>query len=220
MTAAPTSPKPLSRAEHVYSELRTRILSGDIRGGEWVSIRDVANTLGVSFAPVSDAFRRLEQQGLLETEPGRGCRVPEPNPARLRDEFTLRTALETEAARRAALAEHRGPDEHLRQLARMLDACLPEGQEPAMREEIDLSFRREIARVSRSWSLERCLQGAWLRIRIARGTTTVTPPPTIVGSTHADLIEAIDARDADRAGALAREHCCAAMEHQLSVMTA
>ena len=60
----------------VADHLRTAILSGEIRPGEWIRQEEVAERLGSSRLPVREALRILEAEGLTEHERHRGARVP------------------------------------------------------------------------------------------------------------------------------------------------
>ena len=53
----------------------------------------------MSLLPVSEAFQRLELEGLLESRPRAGTRVKIPNEQDVRGHYILRQALEAEAAR-------------------------------------------------------------------------------------------------------------------------
>jgi DNA-binding GntR family transcriptional regulator len=60
----------------VADYLRTAILAGEIRPGEWIRQEEVAERLGSSRLPVREALRILEAEGLTEHERHRGARVP------------------------------------------------------------------------------------------------------------------------------------------------
>ena len=69
---------PINRSiirEEVYNTILTWITEGYLHPGEKLLDKDVANNLGVSRTPVREAFRRLEDKGLLETFAGRWTRV-------------------------------------------------------------------------------------------------------------------------------------------------
>ena len=54
------------------STLRRAIISGEIPSGTVLNERQVAEELGVSTTPLKEALRRLEDEGLVVTEPRRG----------------------------------------------------------------------------------------------------------------------------------------------------
>jgi DNA-binding GntR family transcriptional regulator len=64
-----------SRMQEVYTTLLDWITEGKLHPGEKLLDKDVAQKLGVSRTPVREAFRRLEDKGLLETSAGCWTRV-------------------------------------------------------------------------------------------------------------------------------------------------
>ena len=62
-------------AGEAYVIIRERILRGEVAIGHVISRRKIAAELGMSFLPVSEAFLRLEFEGLLESRPRAGTRV-------------------------------------------------------------------------------------------------------------------------------------------------
>jgi GntR family transcriptional regulator, rspAB operon transcriptional repressor len=100
---------PGNLTEQVYLTIRDRILSGELRFGTALSRRSLAKELGVSVVPVGDALQRLEGDGLVESRPRVGTRVRVPTARSIRGNYTLREALETQAAR--IFAEKASPEE-------------------------------------------------------------------------------------------------------------
>src|SRR5216683_4813765 len=86
-------------AGEAYGIIRQRILRGEVAIGQVISRRKVAAELGMSFLPVSEAFLRLEFEGLLESRPRAGTRVRIPSREDVRGHYLVREALEVEAAR-------------------------------------------------------------------------------------------------------------------------
>jgi DNA-binding GntR family transcriptional regulator len=89
--------------DQVTAEIRRSILSGVLRPGQELSLRELAARLGVSTIPVREALRRLEGQGLLAASSGRSSRVSPLDAADLHGIYRLRLALEPEIAGRACL---------------------------------------------------------------------------------------------------------------------
>src|SRR6218665_3988653 len=78
-TPAPTATIELLRSHSlttvVLRELERRILAGDLAPGDKLNEADLAAELNVSRGPVREAFRALEQSGLVRTEKNRGVFV-------------------------------------------------------------------------------------------------------------------------------------------------
>jgi DNA-binding GntR family transcriptional regulator len=76
----PASSKPISRfsmREEVYSTLLNWIMEGELRPGEKILDKELAEKMGVSRTPVREALRRLEDKELVESSANRWTRVAE-----------------------------------------------------------------------------------------------------------------------------------------------
>src|SRR5712672_2758352 len=85
-------------ANAAYGIVRRRLLRGELVLGQAISRRKLAAELGMSFLPVSEALLRLEVEGLLESRPRAGTRVRIPSREDVIGHFTVREALEAQAA--------------------------------------------------------------------------------------------------------------------------
>lgn len=102
-TLAPLSADDLvPLAQRVHARLQAAIAAGDLAPHTRLSERGLAEALGVSPAPVRDALRRLEAEGLVHTHPRRGSFVADLGPDQLRQLGRIRAALEGLAAAFAA----------------------------------------------------------------------------------------------------------------------
>lgn len=95
---APKIPVADGLAGEAYVVVRERILRGELAAGQVISRRKIAAELGMSFLPVSEALLRLEHDGLLESRPRAGTRVRLPTRADVEGHYTIREALEAQAA--------------------------------------------------------------------------------------------------------------------------
>ncbi len=93
--------EPRSVVEQVMTELRRSILSGALAPGRELSLRELAEMLGVSIIPVREALRSLESDGLVVTRPGRSARVAPLDLEELQGIYRLRRRLEPEIAQRS-----------------------------------------------------------------------------------------------------------------------
>ncbi len=84
-----------SVAARIARALAQRIVTGAIAPGARLRQDHVAAEFGASHVPVREAFRRLEAQGLAESEPRRGVRVPPLEPQSIVEITEMRAALET-----------------------------------------------------------------------------------------------------------------------------
>lgn len=68
---------PVSRRQQVVDAVRDAIVSGQIVPGEQLKQDQLATELGVSPAPIREALRQLESEGLVTHHPNRGVFVTE-----------------------------------------------------------------------------------------------------------------------------------------------
>jgi DNA-binding GntR family transcriptional regulator len=85
--------------EQVHRELRERVFAGRWHLGERLYEEAIAVELAVSRAPVREAIRMLEQEGLIVRVPHRGLFVAAPDPAEIVQTAATRALLEAFALR-------------------------------------------------------------------------------------------------------------------------
>ncbi len=94
-------PDSLKTNQWVYQLLRTNLLCGKIQPGIPLTIRGVAETLGVSPMPVREALHRLACEGAVEVKNNRRVIVPMMTAEKFSELCDLRILLETHAAESA-----------------------------------------------------------------------------------------------------------------------
>lgn len=80
--------------ERVTKEIRHLILMGKFKPGKKMLETTIAQELNVSRNPVREALRQLEQEGIVEYIPQKGCFLREINLEELEEIFRLRANLE------------------------------------------------------------------------------------------------------------------------------
>ena len=96
--------------DRAYEAIRDAIVAGEIEPGAVVRDAELAERLGLSRAPVREAFSRLVDEGLLETKPQSYTRVTPVVAAEVRDAAAVVGAMHelvTRAAVPRLLAERR-----------------------------------------------------------------------------------------------------------------
>jgi DNA-binding GntR family transcriptional regulator len=89
-------------AARISKLLADRIIAGMLEPGSRLAQDRIAEEFGASHVPVREAFRRLESQGLVVSEPRRGVRVATFSLEEVREVAEMRASLETLALRNAA----------------------------------------------------------------------------------------------------------------------
>ncbi len=90
---------PTSLSNKAYFLIRERILRGELKPGDVMSGRRLAEEFKMSLLPVSQALRQLESDKLVESRPRAGTRVRIPQPDEVRGRCVVREALEAQSAR-------------------------------------------------------------------------------------------------------------------------
>lgn len=93
---------PSSRAHWLAETLRSRLLAGVYRPGEWIRESTLREEFGFSNGPVREALHELISDKLLERVPYRGVRVTSLEPRDIVELFQLRSAMMELAADLAA----------------------------------------------------------------------------------------------------------------------
>lgn len=218
-----TKKKP-SLAQLAYERIRERILKGDYPPGAALSRRKLAEELGMSLLPISEALQRLEAAGLIETRPRAGTRVRIPPKQEVLERYLLREALESQAARLfAANASAKEREDLIRageQLDKLYAICDEGDAEPEFLYSVRLKhvkFHLKIAEGARCELLrsaierEQDLMYNWLSDRVAQ----IRPLPA---GYHGKLAEAVASDDILRADEAAREHIRYAMAQLIDVI--
>lgn len=104
-------------ADTVVEYVRESVFSGAMVPGEWYSVIQLAEELGVSRSPVREALLRLEEAGLVQFTKNRGFQVIQTGPADVAEIFAVRLGIEPAAAYRAA--QWRSEEELV-----LIDACV------------------------------------------------------------------------------------------------
>lgn len=105
-----------SLAERAYQHLRDSIVEGSLKPGERVTERGLAERLAISATPIREAIKRLEADGLLERKSPRTVVVASPARATPEQLAEVEIALRGLVARLAAIHASESDVNHLDQL--------------------------------------------------------------------------------------------------------
>jgi DNA-binding GntR family transcriptional regulator len=202
----------LSLADAAYETVREAILRGQLKPGAPLSRRRLATDLRMSAIPVTDALRRLEEDGLVESRPRAGTRVRIPSESDVRELYELREALESQSARLFAERATRADRVEIRRLAREVDTLFArlddESDKMAFRFVVHtthVQFHMRIAEIAGSRLVRQMIDRKhvlilnWLFDVVGRRTPL---PPRF----HASLADALASADPVAADAAMRDH--------------
>jgi len=114
-------PENLSLRDLAYRRLKEDIVLGRLAFAAVLSPRKLASEMGMSSLPVGEALRILEAEGLVESRDRVGTRVKVPTVEHIEGVYTLREALESQAARLCCVRASRQQRRLLNSMARQVD---------------------------------------------------------------------------------------------------
>ncbi|MEV6510921.1 MULTISPECIES: GntR family transcriptional regulator [unclassified Streptomyces] len=202
--AVPKLERPGPLRDRVYEALLELITTRALRPGQHLVESELAGHLGVSRQPVREALQRLNTEGWVDLRPAQGAFVHEPTEEEADQLLTVRTLLEAEAARLAAVnAGSTG--------IAVLEELCAEGERAVDADDVDAAVAMNARFHAKVMELAGNAVLAELAAQVDRRVRWYyTPVARQRGLTswieHRTLIDAITARDELRAGLLMREH--------------
>ncbi len=86
-----------SLSDMIFAALRDKILTGECTAGEKIKENSIANEFNVSRTPIREAFKQLEQEGLIENITNKGAYVVGFTKQDIEDLYEIRRAVESVA---------------------------------------------------------------------------------------------------------------------------
>jgi DNA-binding GntR family transcriptional regulator len=166
----PLDPLP-NLIDQVYERILTAITDRTLPPGSRIRQNELAEKLGVSRQPVSHALHLLHRQGLVAESGRRGFEVTRLDPARIRQLYEVRGAIDALAARLAA--QRAGADAAGRA---QLEAALRAGHAIDKRTTLselialDVDFHRAIYRLADNPAIEEMMAPQWPHMRRSMAT--------------------------------------------------
>jgi DNA-binding GntR family transcriptional regulator len=200
---------PLTRnASSAATELiRQAIVDGRLPPGRRLKEEELARELGISRTPVREALLILHAEGLVDTAPNRGAAVRSHSVEDLDDLYQLRALLEGYSTRRAAT---RLTDETigvLRASCERFDALLERGAEMSQLFDENLVFHHTILVGSGSARLASMVRQVIELPLVYRSSVWYSPEQQRISAHyHTQITRALEARDAERAELVMKEH--------------
>ena len=193
-------------SKQAYSVIRSRILSGELKHGQQLIVRLLADELNLSPTPIKSALTTLEQEGLLESIPYRGFFVPEFTVADLEEIFSLRSVLEALAASLAAQKADATVHAELRTLIAAQKESIQANDTEAYAD-IDMAFHNTIAKAAQHKRLQQNISGlqGHARLLIVDSVRAIRRQDSIL-SEHQAVATAIKQGDAEAASAASKLH--------------
>lgn len=206
-----------SLAEEAFEKLTQAISTGEFLPGEKLSEANLSRQLAISRGTLREALGRLEGR-LVSRTPRVGFRVMELSTQDVVELFTVREALEGMACR---LAAERITDREIKALRDLLDRHSHDkrvlGPKGYYQRSLDEDFHALIVRYSGQRRLEQMLmEQLYFQLRLLRFQSSERPGRADQAfQEHQAVLEALAARDADKAEAAMRFHVRKALAQTL-----
>lgn len=204
--------------EAVTAQLRARILSGEIRSGDPVTEASVSQAFGVARPSAKAAIEQLVASGLLARTAHRSARVVGIDPATVRDVYRTRTRLESAALRELA---ETGTVPRAAREANAEILSMPSGPDPATVGP-DLRFHTAIIDALGSERTGRMYRSVLDEVRLCMAQVQGRRllDAAVIASQHADILDAVESGDGERAAVLLGAHLSSAEERLVEALDA
>ncbi|MEO5766112.1 MAG: phosphonate utilization associated transcriptional regulator [Casimicrobiaceae bacterium] len=204
----------------VQRELERMILAGDLAAGAKLSEAAIADLLGVSRGPVREAFRALEESGLVRLAKNRGVFVRQIDVAEADEIYELRAVLDEFVGRRVAQSADAATVRELRALVDRMDKA-------AAKSDLDayhlatLAFHDRLVELAGNAKLLLTYRRLVNELSLYRRTALAEAGALPLSShQHHDIVEKIAARQAAAAGRALYEHVIGSRERMHRSTTA
>ena len=207
--------KYISLEEKVYRELEEEILSGKLTRGTSLGEIALSERLGVSRTPVRSAIHRLAEDGLVDTIINRGAVVVGITRDDLVDIYRIRVRLEGLASATAAERISAEGLKALRESVELSEFYINKKDTERLKE-LDSEFHETIYKESGNRLLCKTLSELHRKIKSYR-KLSLSVPGRLERSVyeHKEILEAIEAGNAEMADKLTSLHIERALENML-----
>jgi DNA-binding GntR family transcriptional regulator len=202
--------------DKAYTALRNVIMSSDIyrsRTDLRLDERQLAQDFGISRTPVREAMAQLEREGFVRSVPRRGVYVVRKTKREVIELIQAWAALESMAAR---LITESASDQDIAGLRRMFATFEGDKLHAKLDEysEVNIAFHQALIELSGNQALIRLAANLFTHMRMIRGAT-IGEDDRVDRSIrdHMNIIQALEARDTERAEDLVRQHALGLAEH-------
>ena len=187
-------------------QLREMITEGRLAPGSRLNERALCERLGVSRTPLREAFRVLAAQGLIELQPNRSAQVVALSEGDIRESFEVMGALE---ALSGELACRRITDDEIAEIKALtfeMLACHARRDLPAYYR-LNRAIHDRISEAAGNVLLRQVYVTLNQRIQNLRFRSNFDADKwRRAAREHADIVDALEARDGARVAAILREH--------------
>ncbi len=179
-------------SDEVYDRLKDMIADLRFQPGARLNVEQIAKELGVSRTPVWEAVSKLEQENLVENEPGRGVFITILTPEMAIDLYAVREVLEGMAGKLAATnISERSLEKMEKCLQKQREAI--EAQDLLAYSKLDFEFHAAIYEASDNHYLQEVLQA--IKDKMRPISMHIQPILSRLYEDHKKILQSLRARD-------------------------
>ena len=196
----------VTASESAYKQIRKRILDGEFKTGQRLSMRKMAELTGNSVSPVIEALNKLKEDGLVESQPKWGARVAVYDKSKIEDLYMLRMAIECQIIR--ILAEHITEEQYskCKEITDKLDSYKYSSTDVEEISALHLKFHLMLADMTGFPSLIKMLKRCHLNWLLLEADLKKSNTKELPFNWHGKLLDAIKEHNPDKAEVIMREH--------------
>ncbi|MDY3332138.1 MAG: GntR family transcriptional regulator [Pelistega sp.] len=205
--------KGLTAADQAYAYVINALTEGTMQPGTRVREAELASAIGISRTPIREALNRLINEGLVSNDPRRGLIITELDQTMVGELYEMRRVLESTAA---GLAARHATDVEISVLRTLMenDAKATTAQEISKNNKM---FHQVLYKCGHNRYLLKTLQ-ALQNSMLLLGSSTLENKTRSdhAHKEHQQIVEALEARDPERAAKVASDHISNAYKERLN----
>ncbi|MBS0454949.1 MAG: phosphonate utilization associated transcriptional regulator [Proteobacteria bacterium] len=198
----------------VQAEIERMILDGKLQSGEKLTEATLAEQLGVSRGPVREAFRMLEESGLVRTIKNRGVFVRDVAVEEALEIFEVRAVMDLYVGRKLAETITPAQVKELRQLVEAMDQAV-KGDNAGDYHRVNLKFHDRLLELADNAKLTATYRKLVNELSLFRRQNLTAESMAVFTREHKQIVKAIAAGDPEAAGQAMFQHVMNSRERTL-----
>lgn len=208
MAAITLTPRALY--EEVAELLRQRIFARELEPGSWIDEVKIAEAYGISRTPLREALKVLAAEGLVTMKVRRGAYVTEVNEKDLSDVYHLLALLESDAA---GVVAERASDAELQSLAELHESLEKSQDDREAFFRLNEQFHQRLLQLADNRWREQMVADLRKVMKLHRHQSLLKSGRIHESlHEHRQLLQALQARDAQASAQRMREHFLSGLE--------
>lgn len=199
----------------VQAEIERMILDGELQSGAKLTESTLADQLGVSRGPVREAFRMLEESGLVTTIKNRGVFVRDVPLQEALEIFEVRAVMDLYVGRKLAETITPAQVKELRQLVDAMDQAV-KADDARDYHRFNLRFHDRLLELSDNAKLTTTYRKLVNELSLFRRQNLTPESMAVYAREHKQIVKAIAAGDPEAAGQAMFQHVMNSRERTLA----